>query len=84
LEPEVLDEAPMNELAEPEASEQEVLEMELKDEPSTINDLVNEQEMELDFATKVLWELAKDASQLAVDKKMTDDAHEAEVEEAQQ
>jgi len=84
LEPEVLDEVPMNELAEPEALEQEVLETELKDEPSTINDLVNEQEMELDFATKVLWELAKDASQLAVDKKLTDDAHEAEVEEAQQ
>ena len=84
LEPEVLDESPMNERTEPEAPEQEVLETELKDESSTINDLVNEQETELDFATKVLWELAKDASQLAVDKKMTDDAHEAEVEEAQQ
>ncbi len=84
VEPEVSDEAPMNEPTEPEVAEQEVLETELKDEPSTINDLVTEQETELDFATKVLWELAKDASQLAVDKKMSDDAHEAEAEEAQQ
>ncbi len=84
MEPEVSDEAPENELTEPEASKQEILEKELGDEPSTLSDLVKDQETELDFATKVLWELAQDASQLVIDKKLTDDAHEAEAEEVQQ
>ena len=84
VEPEVSDEAPESEPTEPESPEQEDLDTELKDEPSTINDLVNEQETELDFATKVLWELAKDASQLVVDNKLIDDADEAEAEEVHQ
>jgi flagellar protein FlaI len=71
-------------LTEPEAPEQDFVEPELDDEPSTLNDLVKEQETELDFATKVLWELAQDASQLAMDKKNTEDVHEADAEEVQQ
>ncbi|MCK4400660.1 hypothetical protein KAV46_06700, partial [Candidatus Bathyarchaeota archaeon] len=59
-------------------------EPELDDEPSTLNDLVKEQETELDFATKVLWELAQDANQLAIDKKMTEKASEVDAEEVQQ
>jgi len=70
--------------AEPEVTEQDILEIGLEDELSTLNDLVKEQENELDFATKVLWELAQDASQLVNDNKLTDDAHEAEAEEVQQ
>nr|NIN66945.1 hypothetical protein [Anaerolineae bacterium] len=48
-----------------------------------INDLVDEEETELDFATKVLWELAQDASRIVIDKKIADDEHEAELEEVQ-
>jgi len=76
-------EAPEEEHTEPEVPEQVILETEHEEEPSTINDLVNEQETELDFATKVLWELAKDASQLVIDKKLTDDEQEVEAEAVQ-
>ena len=77
-------EAPEPELTEPEVSELGLTEPELDDEPSTLNDLVKEQETELDFATKVLWELAQDANQLAIDKKMTEKASEVDAEEVQQ
>ena len=94
-EPEVPEpEVPELRLTEPEIPEPEVPELgltgpevpepELDDEPSTLNDLVKEQEIELDFATKVLWELAQDASQLVIDKKMTEDAPEVDAEEVQQ
>ena len=98
--PEVTEpEAPEPELTEPEGpelgltepelpdlrhKEPEVPEPEFDDEPSTLNDLVKEQETELDFATKVLWELAQDASQLVIDKKMTEKASEVDAEEVQQ
>ena len=98
--PEVTEpEAPEPELTEPEGpelgltepelpdlrhKEPEVPEPEFDDEPSTLNDLVKEQEIELDFATKVLWELAQDASQLVIDKKMTEKASEVDAEEVQQ
>ena len=77
-------EVPESEVAEPDVPEPVILEQELDDEPSTLNDLVNEQEIELDFATKVLWELAQDASQLVIDKKNTEDASEVDAEEVQQ
>jgi flagellar protein FlaI len=83
MEPEISDKTPENMLTEQEVPKQEILE-ELGDEPSTLSDLVKDQETELDFATKVLWELAQDASQLVIDKKLTDDAHEAEAEEVHQ
>ena len=76
-------EAPEEEHTEPESPVQVILKTEREDEPSTINDLVTEQETELDFATKVLWELAKDASQLVIDKKLTDDEQEVEAEAVQ-
>jgi len=76
-------EAPEPEAPELGLTEPEVPEPELDDEPSTLNDLVKEQETELDFATKVLWELAQDASQLVIDKKMTKDAPEVDAEEVQ-
>jgi len=74
---------PEPEVPEPEAPEQDFVEPELDDEPSTLNDLVKEQETELDFATKVLWELAQDANQLVIDKKMTEKASEVDTEEVQ-
>ncbi|MCK4583323.1 hypothetical protein KAU18_08410, partial [Candidatus Bathyarchaeota archaeon] len=81
--------APEPELTEPEVpelglTEPGVPEPELDDEPSTLTDLVKEQETQLDFATKVLWELAQDANQLAIDKKMTEKASEVDAEEVQQ
>ena len=83
---EIEDEPEVPELrqTEPVGLKPEGLEPVLDDESSTINDLVKEQETELDFATKVLWELAKDASQLVIDKKMTEDAPEIDAEEVQQ
>ena len=75
---------PEPKLTEPEAPERDFVEPELDDESSTINDLVKEQEAELDFATKVLWELTKDASQLVIDKQKTKDAPEVEAEEVKQ
>jgi len=84
-EPEVPEpEVPELRQTEPVGLKPEGLEPVLDDESSTINDLVKEQETELDFATKVLWELAKDASQLVIDKKMTEDAPEIDAEEVQQ
>jgi len=77
-------EIPEPEVPELGLTEPEVPEPELDDEPSTLNDLVKEQETELDFATKVLWELAQDASQLVIDKKMTEKASEVDAEEVQQ
>ncbi len=64
--------------------EPELTEPELDDESSPLNDLVKEQETELDFATKVLGELAQDANQLAIDKKMTEKASGVDAEEVQQ
>jgi flagellar protein FlaI len=69
-------------LIDSEASETSV-EPKLDDEPSALNDLVKEQEAELDFATKVLLELAQDASKLVIDKKNVKDAAEIEAEEVQ-
>ncbi|HUV53837.1 MAG TPA: type II/IV secretion system ATPase subunit [Candidatus Krumholzibacteriaceae bacterium] len=84
-EPEVPEpEVPEPGLTEPEVPEPGLTEPELDDEPSPLNDLVKEQETELDFATKVLWELAQDASQLVIDKKMTEDAPGVDAEEVQQ
>jgi flagellar protein FlaI len=75
---------PEPKLTEPEAPERDFVEPKLDDESSTINDLVKDQEAELDFATKVLWELTKDASQLVIDKKKTKDAPEVEAEKVKQ